>query len=96
MGYVFPLQAKFSNTVKQTLKNAVILSMIHFPKSVAIAVVNMLPVALFLLWPVGFMNYLVICLVLGVALSTYINTIILHSVFQKYYGQESEEAKQTT
>lgn len=42
--YVFWLQAKFVNTVKMTMKNAMMLSIAHFPKTILMIVANLIPV----------------------------------------------------
>ena len=44
MFYVYPLQAQFFNTVRQTLINAAILSMRRIPDTILLFVLNMLPV----------------------------------------------------
>lgn len=49
MFYTFPLQAQFYNTVKQTIINAMILAVRKFPMTVAVFLLNMVPVIL-LLW----------------------------------------------
>ena len=55
MLYAFPLQAQFINTVPGTLKNALLLSIRHFPSTILMLVVNLLPVAvLFISWEVLF------------------------------------------
>ena len=46
MFYVYPMQAQFYNTIKQTLINAALLSMRKFPITVIVFVLNMLPVIL--------------------------------------------------
>lgn len=42
--YVFWLQAKFVNSVKKTMKNAMILSIAQFPKTLLMTAANILPV----------------------------------------------------
>jgi len=42
--YVFWLQAKFVNTVRATMKNAMMLSIAHFPKTILMIVANLVPV----------------------------------------------------
>lgn len=47
-GYLLPLQAQFENTVGNTLKNAILISIANLPVSLAVTVLNLLPVLLFL------------------------------------------------
>lgn len=42
--YTFPLLAQFENTIGQTLKNAFLLSVRHFPRTIIIILFNVLPV----------------------------------------------------
>jgi len=44
--YVFPLQARFINTVGKTLKNAFLMMILNFPKSVVMLVLYCMPVVL--------------------------------------------------
>ncbi len=51
MGYPYPMIAYFNVTTKQTLKNAIYLSLGKLPKSFLIAVVNCLPIIAILFLP---------------------------------------------
>lgn len=44
--YVFPIQAKFANTVFRTIKNALAMSILLAPKSVLMLVLYLIPIAL--------------------------------------------------
>lgn len=44
--YVFPLQARYENKVGTTLKNALFISIVQFPRSIGLLVINGLMVAL--------------------------------------------------
>lgn len=46
--YVFPVLARFRNTIRGTLKNALLMSIVQFPKTILMIVVNLIPVILFL------------------------------------------------
>lgn len=45
--YVFPLQARFYNKISKTLKNAFLIMILNFPKSILMIVMYALPVVLF-------------------------------------------------
>lgn len=51
--YVFPLQARFYNKVGRTLKNAFLIMIANFPKSIMMLILYLLPVALLLLSPMA-------------------------------------------
>ena len=46
--YVFQVQAKFQNSIKGTLKNAFLMSIMQFPKTIVMMVAYLVPVFLFL------------------------------------------------
>lgn len=46
--YVFPVLAKFENTIIGTLKNAFVMSILQFPKTILMIVMNIIPVVLML------------------------------------------------
>lgn len=51
--YVFPLQARFYNTIGRTLKNAFLIMIANFPRSILMLILYLLPVALLLLSPMA-------------------------------------------
>ncbi len=48
--YVFPVQAKFSNSVRRTIWNAFVLSIVQFPKTILMIVLYALPHVMLYLW----------------------------------------------
>ena len=46
LSYAFPLLSRYDNGVKQTLKNAVLLSFAYFPKSISMVIILFFPLAL--------------------------------------------------
>lgn len=90
VGYVFPLQAHFENKVIQTLKNAWLISIIHLPMSVVIAIINFFPVILALAWPEAFLRSIILWLLFGGAAIAYVNDGILNCIFKNYYSPEIE------
>lgn len=49
--YVFPVQAKFSNTIFRTIKNALAMSILLAPKSVLMLILYLIPIALAVFFP---------------------------------------------
>ena len=84
MGYVFPWISQFRNTTVQSLQNALILSITSLPRSIAVTVINLLPV---ILWAVNydlFEKISFLWLALYFAAAAYMNTGILWHVFKPY------------
>ena len=81
--YAFALQARFVNTVKNTLKNAVILVFAKLPFTVLIIILTIGPVLVTFLTPQTFVLGIVIWLFGGVALVSWLNSFLLRIVFKK-------------
>lgn len=90
--YVFPLQARFENTVKQTLKNAFLMSLFHLPKSILIIFLHIVPYVILYIYPVSFPAVLV----LGLSAPAFFNATLFLSIFRKYSPEEADEAKEET
>ena len=83
-GYIFPLQGCFENSTRNVLKNAVILAVLHFPKSILIAVTNLSPFWLFAVLPDAFWMTLPFWIAIGGAGVAYLNSILLQNIFARY------------
>ena len=84
LGYIFPLQAFFDNNVLQTIKNAWIMSMIHFLVSIIVLGINLIPVVIFFFYPQLFMRCVPIWICLAGSAIAYINMSFLNGVFTQY------------
>lgn len=89
--YVFPLTAKFENTVRGTFANAFILSVAHLPTTIVLTVLNLLPLAVFLFFTSFFYRSLVFWFLLAFALIAKINSLLLKRVFARYIPQPAGE-----
>ena len=79
MMYVFPLMARFENSLKQTVKNAFFMSILHIFKTVIMAVIYAIP---FVLLPLHY-NVLMVFLLVGLSGPAYFNSFIWKSIFKK-------------
>jgi len=82
--YVFPLIATFDNTVFKTLSNALILSVAHLPTTIAVTVLNLIPVLVLLFFTNFFYKTIIIWLFLAFALIAKANCLLLERVFRRY------------
>lgn len=85
-GLAFPWVSQFRNSVPQTLKNAMLLSISHLPRALAVAAINLLPAVL---WIVNFDLFVKISflwLALYFAAAAYMNAGLLYKVFKPYWG----------
>ncbi len=49
--FVFPVLAKFENTVIRTIKNAFLIGVLQFPKTILMMILSVVPTVVFLLFP---------------------------------------------
>lgn len=85
--YIFPLLSRFENTLKQTVKNAVFMSILHIFKTIPMAIIYAIPL---ILAPLHY-NLLLVFILVGLSGPAYINGFIWKSIFKKYEPQEAEE-----
>ena len=90
-GYAFPLQSQFDNTVKGTLKNALILSVGTLPRTLVITALNVFPFALLLLDTYLFLNAGFIWVFLYFSAVAFLNAKLLEKVFAPYREKKEED-----
>ena len=88
--YVFPLQARFYNTIRRTLMNAIFMSVRHLIQTIA-----MLAVDGMLLAGVYFALFMVpqaamLLLLFGFPLIAFVNSYFLTAIFKNYIPKEEE------
>lgn len=81
LAYVFPLLSQFANTTGKTLKNALLLSIAHLPRSLIMAVVNCFPWMLMIMNLYAYIQLGFLWFVLYFAAAGYLNSRVLAKVF---------------
>lgn len=84
--FVFPVQARFQNTVKGTIKNAFLMSMLHFPAAIIVMLIGALPFIITYIVP----QLLPIIFLVGFGGVFYLQSFVFLRVFKKYEPQEEE------
>ena len=87
--YVFPLQARFENTVGNTLKNALFISMAQFPRSIALLLLHGVVIALGVLAP----GVIPLLLLIEFSLVCYFTAKNMMKVFALFGDEEAKEGK---
>jgi len=82
--YVFPILSRFDNTIKNTLKNTLLISIRHLPWTILILVITFGLIFLSL-------TYVPVLLLLGFGLVAFINSYIFVHIFKNYMPSEPEE-----
>ncbi len=94
--WVFPLQAKFYNTIGGTLRNALLCSVAFLWRSVAMAVLQFLPLVLALFFPYQFLMGGVIWLLIWFSLAAYLQMRLLKKPYSVMMPKEDEENLEET
>lgn len=82
--YAFPLLSYFENTVKGTLTNAYKMAATHLGTTLLVLLINCVPWMLFLFFPTMFYRLFVIWLVIGTAVSAFVDAILLRRIFWEF------------
>lgn len=84
--YVFPLQARFENTVKNTLKNAMILAFANLPKTILMVVLYALPLVI-----AYFSSYaLIFVIMFGISAPAYGAALLYSGIFKKFEPEKED------
>ena len=78
--FLFPLQARFINPVKNTIKNAFLMALSHLPTAFLLIVIYAVPVVVFYFIP----QSLPIMILLAFGLVIYLKSFLLLRVFKRY------------
>lgn len=87
-GFAFPWVSQFRNSIPQTLRNSLLLSIGNLPRAIAVAAINLLPAVLWITNYDLFMKVSFLWLALYFAAAAYMNAAILYPVFKPYMAQQ--------
>lgn len=86
--WVFPLLSKFYSTTWAACKNAILCGTNFLPLSLAMSIVNLVPLALFLFVPGIFIRLIPLWLFIWFAVATYCNAALLKGPFSTIFPSE--------
>lgn len=81
--FVFPVLAKFDNTIGATIKNAFVISLIQFPKTILMFILNWIPWILL----VTVIQIVPLCILFGFSAPAYASAFLYKKFFQKLEDQ---------
>lgn len=85
--YIFPFQARFENTIRNTVKNAYITSIMNFPKTILILIMYGVFLAAYCLFFLYLVPLLIFC---GISLPVFLACTFYTSIFKKLEEQISQ------
>ncbi|MCM1263402.1 MAG: DUF624 domain-containing protein [Butyrivibrio sp.] len=84
--YIFPVLARFDNSIKHTIRNAFFISFLNLPKSILMVVVLFLPIII-----AYFISYSVIFVILfGISVPAYISAYLYSGIFKRFEPEPEE------
>lgn len=89
--YAFPLQARFQNSTRNTLRNALFLAFRNFPATLVMVVLNGIPAVCVIAGAFVTMAAMPIFCVVGFSLTAWINSLFLTRIFQGIMEQEGKD-----
>ncbi len=85
--YIFPVQVKFENKIQDNIKNALLMSLRHFPCSLLLCFIY----GTFILLTISFVPFIMLMLCCGAGLISYLTSNIFIYIFRKYLPDELED-----
>ena len=90
--YLYPILAKFYNSVKNTFTNAILMAIRYLPYTIIMLIICALPLLIFFVPSLQMQMTLILLLLLfGMAVIAYLNSFFLVKIFDKYIPENSEE-----
>ena len=89
--YIYPLLARYDNSIKQMFRTAIILAIRHLPATLCMAVISAAPIILLMYTPTTFMVSLTFYFFIGFAAIAFLHDKLIHRIFLQYTPKESEE-----
>ena len=90
--YLYPILAKFYNSVKNTFTNAILMAIRHLPYTIIMLIICALPLLIFFVPSLQMqMSLILLLLLFGMAVIAYLNSFFLVKIFDKYIPENSEE-----
>ena len=81
--YVFPLMARYQNTIRKTFENAARLAASHLWQTAVVVLVNLFPLGWFLISAETFAAIFWIWVFVGLGIQAFVNSLIIRKIFDK-------------
>lgn len=81
--FVYPVLAKFDNTIMRTIKNAFFIGILQFPKTILMMILSVVPAALFVLTP----QIIPVVFLFGFSAPAWVDAKLYNKFFQKLEDQ---------
>ena len=94
--YVYPILARFYNSVKNTIRNALFMAVRHLPYTVVMVLIGLCPILILFVQSYAIQSTLmVLFLLMGFGVIAYCNSFFLTKIFDNYMPKDEEAAVDT-
>jgi uncharacterized membrane protein YesL len=88
---VFPLVARFENTLFGTLRNAFLIAMSHIPTALLMAVIHLIPVIMLFISPVILLGGGIALIFAGASLTACLNSFLAGRLLRPFMPKEEND-----
>lgn len=81
--YMFPLMARYQNTLREHAVNALILSVVKLPRTIGLVFLAVLPILIAVLSIQTFLNTLVFWITVGFGFTSYMSGMLMKPIFKE-------------
>lgn len=89
--YIYPMMARFDNTLKQMFRTAVILAIRHLPATICVTIIAAAPIVLLFYTFTTFTLSLAFYCIIGFAAIAFLQDKLICRIFQQYIPKETTE-----
>ena len=94
LSYLFPLVARYENTMVQRFRNAVFMSLMNFHYTLLIVAINCAPLLLLVLLPDLFLSMIPLLVLIWPGMCAMINSKFFLKIFKQYEPEQTEQAQE--
>ena len=88
LSYLFAVQSRFENTIKNTIRNAFWMSVGYLPLTISVLVIEAVPIFIVCIRPSYFWYLLPVLLTVGFSVIGYLCAGIFEHIFKNYIPEE--------
>ena len=85
--YIFPVLSRFENTVKNTIRNSFLMSILNLPKTILLVIINLVPAVVLLVT----LQAMPIVILFGFSVPAYVASMLFVKIFKRFEPEEEEE-----
>ena len=89
--YIYPLLARYDNSIRQMFRTAIILAIRHLPATICLAIISAVPIAMIMYSPVTLMIALSLYVFIGFSALAFFQDQLIVRIFWQYTPREGTE-----